>query len=111
MASFFAGINTRDGGEVAVKRIEKSRLERPEDMREIENLVRLADCAHVVRYISFFENDYVTHVIQELMEGNLVEFLGGCKTDAGLATRLCKDGSARTSVYTRRRNPASRPKA
>ena len=87
----FAGINTKDGGEVAVKRIDKSRLERPEDMREIENLVRLADCAQVVRYISFFENDYVTHVIQELMEGNLVEFLRGCKTDAGLATRLCKD--------------------
>ena len=89
--SIFAGINTKDGGEVAVKRIDKSRLERPEDKREIKNLVRLADSTHVVRYISFFENEYFSHVVQELMEGNLVEFLGGCKTDAALATRLCND--------------------
>ena len=89
--SIFAGINKKDGGEVAVKRIDKSRLERPEDKREIENLVRLADCAQVVRYISFFENEDFSHVVQELMEGNLVEFLSGCKTDAALATRLCKD--------------------
>ena len=90
-ASIFAGINKKDGGEVAVKRIDKSRLERPEDKREIENLVRLADCAQVVRYISFFENEHFSHVVQELMEGNLVEFLSGCKTDVALATHLCKD--------------------
>ena len=89
--SIFAGINTKDGGEVAVKRIDKSRLERPEDKREIENLVRLADCSQVVRYISFLENEDFSHVVQELMEGNLVEFLSGCKTNAALTTRLCKD--------------------
>ena len=90
--SIFAGINTKDGREVAVdKRIDKSRLERPEDKREMENLVRLADCTQVVRYLSFFENEDFSHVVQELMEGNLVEFLSGCITDAALATRLCKD--------------------
>jgi hypothetical protein len=31
----FAGINQKDGREVAVKRIEKLRMKRPEDRREI----------------------------------------------------------------------------
>ena len=53
----FAGINEKDGREVAVKRIEKLRLKRPEDRREIENLVALAGCEQVVHYISFFEDE------------------------------------------------------
>jgi hypothetical protein len=47
----FAGINEKDGREVAVKRVEKLRMKRPEDRREIKNLTALADCEQVVRYL------------------------------------------------------------
>ena len=67
----FAGINEKDGREVAVKRVEKLRLKRPEDKREIENLIALSDCEHVVRYISFFEDEDFSYLVLELMEGNL----------------------------------------
>ena len=39
----FAGINTKDGREVAVKRIEINRVERPEYKREIDSLVALGE--------------------------------------------------------------------
>ena len=51
----FVGVNEKDGREVAVKRIVKSRLQRPEDKREIINLTALADCKKIVSYISFIE--------------------------------------------------------
>ena len=86
----FAGINEKDGREVAVKRVEKLRLKRPEDKREIENLIALSDCEHVVRYISFFEDEDFSYVVLELMEGNLEEFFDGYTITAEL-TCLCKD--------------------
>ena len=87
----FAGINEKDGREVAVKRVEKLRLKRPEDKREIENLIALSDCEHVVRYISFFEDEDFSYLVLELMEGNLEEFLDGYTIDAAEVTSLCKD--------------------
>ncbi|XP_028408414.1 uncharacterized protein LOC114530987 [Dendronephthya gigantea] len=87
----FAGINEKDGREVAVKRVVKLRMQRREDKREIENLARLADCQQVVRYISFFENDDFSFIVTELMEGNLEEFLSVYSIDATKATALCKD--------------------
>ena len=87
----FAGINEKDGREVAVKRVEKLRMKRPEDKREIKNLTALADCEQVLRYISFFEDEDFSYVVLELMEGNLDEYLGGFTIHTTQATLLCKD--------------------
>ena len=87
----FAGINEKDGREVAVKRVEKLRLKRPEDKREIENLIALSDCEHVVRYISFFEDEDFSYLVLELMEGNLEEFFDEYTIDTAEVTCLCKD--------------------
>ena len=87
----FAGINEKDGREVAVKRVEKLRLKRPEDKREIENLIALSACEHVVRYISFFEDEDFSYLVLELMEGNLEEFFDGYTIDTAEVTCLCKD--------------------
>ena len=88
----FAGINKEDGREVAVKRVVKLRLiRRPEDRREIENLVALADSEHVVRYISFFEDEDFSYIVLELMEGNLEEFFDENTVDTAEITHLCKD--------------------
>jgi serine/threonine-protein kinase/endoribonuclease IRE1 len=87
----FAGINEKDGREVAVKRIEKLRMKQPEDKREIKNLTALADCEQAVRYISFFEDEHFSYIVLELMEGNLEEYLHGSKIDATQATPLCTD--------------------
>ena len=86
----FAGINEKDGREVAVKRIEKLRMKRPEDRREIKNLTALADCEQIVRYISFLEDEHFSYIVLELMEGNLDEYLNGSKIDVNQATDLCK---------------------
>ena len=88
--SIFAGINTRDGEEVAVKRMDKSRLKPREVKREIENLVRLRS-DHIVRYISSFEDKFFLFVVLELMEGNLREFFDGNIIDTAEAIRFCKD--------------------
>ena len=89
-ALVFAGINEKDGREVAVKRVEKLRMKHPEDKREIQNLTALADCEHVVRYISFFEDVNFSYIVLELMEGDLDECLGGSTINAADVTRLCK---------------------
>ena len=87
----FAGINAKDGREVAVKRIEIKRVERPEYKREINSLIALADCEHVVRYISFLEDDEFYYLVLELMEGNLDEFFDEYPINAAEVTRLCED--------------------
>jgi tRNA A-37 threonylcarbamoyl transferase component Bud32 len=85
----YAGINKKDGREVAIKRIVKEHMER-QDTREIKNLTRLADCEQVVRYLFFFENEEFSYVVLELMEGTLDDYLGGA-FDASKSTQLCKD--------------------
>ncbi|XP_031548869.1 uncharacterized protein LOC116286486 [Actinia tenebrosa] len=87
----FAGINEKDGREVAIKRIEKLRLQRPEDQREISNLTALADCEQVVRYLSFYDDDHFSYVILELMEGNLEEYFDSCIFDLEKLIGLCLD--------------------
>ena len=87
----FAGIDKEDGREVAVRRAKKLRLKNSEDKREVENLVALADSEHVVRYISFFEDEGFSYLCLELMEGSLEQFLDGSTIDTAEATRLCKD--------------------
>uniref|UniRef100_A0A6P8H802 Myosin light chain kinase A-like n=1 Tax=Actinia tenebrosa TaxID=6105 RepID=A0A6P8H802_ACTTE len=88
----FIGINEKDGREVAVKRIEKLRMQRPEDKREITNVADLADCEQIVRYLHFFEEEKFSYIILELMEGNLDEYLTDSSTfDATKSTQLCQD--------------------
>ena len=88
--SIFAGINTRDGEEVAVKRMDISRLKPREVTREIKNLVRLRS-DHIVRYISSFENELFIFVILELMEENLRDFFKKNQIATAEAIRFCKD--------------------
>ena len=87
----FAGINKKDGREVAIKRVEKLRMQRPDDKREIKNLTALADCEQVVRYLSFFEDEHFSYIVLELMEGNLDEYLNGSTVNVTQATLLCQD--------------------
>ena len=87
----FAGINTKDGREVAVKRIEINRVERPEYKREIDSLVALGDCKHVVRYISFHEDGEFYYLVLELMEGNLEEFFDEYTINEAEVIGLCED--------------------
>ena len=87
----FAGINENDGREVAVKRMDKLHLHRPEDKREIKNLTALADCKQIVNYISFFEDETFSYIILELMEGSLNDYLQEYPIDVAKRTILCKD--------------------
>ena len=66
-------------------------MKRPEDRREIENLVALAGCEQVVHYISFFEDEDFSYLVLELMEGNLNEFFDGYTIDAADAICLCEN--------------------
>ncbi|XP_031574242.1 serine/threonine-protein kinase/endoribonuclease IRE1-like [Actinia tenebrosa] len=86
----FAGINEKDGREVAIKRIEKIRMQRPEDKREIKHLTALADCEQVVRYLCFYEDKHFSYIVLELMEGNVEQFLN---TAIQMETKvsLCQD--------------------
>ena len=85
----YAGLDSNDGREVAVKRVEKVRMCRPEDRREIKNLLRLTDCEHVVRYLSYHGDQDFLYIVLELMEGTLEELLNGeVKKKEG---SLCKD--------------------
>lgn len=87
----FAGINEKDGREVAIKRIEKLRMHRPEDKREITNLTKLADCEQVVSYSCFFEDEDFSYVVLELMEGNLDDCLDSDAFDQEKSIKLCND--------------------
>ncbi|XP_031554850.1 serine/threonine-protein kinase TNNI3K-like [Actinia tenebrosa] len=88
----FVGINKKDGREVALKRIVKLRMQRPEDKREITNLTALADCEQIVRYLYFFEEEKFSYIVLELMEGNLDEYLtDGSTFDATKSIQLCQD--------------------
>ena len=84
-----AGVNSNDGREVAVKCIERAKMCRPEDRNEIRKLRDLADCEHVVRYLSYHGDKDFLYIVLELMEGTLEELL-----DEGLGKdnelRLCR---------------------
>ena len=69
------GINEKDGREIAVKRIQVLRLDRPEDKREIENLLHLKDCEQVVKYHSYYKDDDFVYIILELIDGSLDELI------------------------------------
>ena len=89
----YAGINARDGREVAVKCIERRYLCSPKDRREVRNLVKLQDCDQVVKYIDVLENEPQRRVfiVLELMEGNLDDCMDLGPLDASILGKLCED--------------------
>ena len=86
----FAAINVKDGREVALKRTDTYRLKTRQDDREVHNLVQLAGCPHVVRYISFTKETDFSWIVLELMEGTLNDLLLQGISQDFLPT-LCKD--------------------
>ena len=71
----FPALDERDGREVALKRLEKARLEDASFRREIECLMKLNDCPAVVNYICSFSSSDFQYIVVELMEGTLNEYL------------------------------------
>ena len=87
----FAGVDRRNGREIAVKRMVKERLVRPEDQREITNLVKLRDCDEVVGYLGHHEDAHFVFLILDLMEGTLHDYLDKTPRDVSLNVTLCRD--------------------
>ena len=86
----FPALDERDGREVALKRLEKARLEDASFRREIECLMKLNDCPAVVNYICSFSSSDFQYIVVELMEGTLDEYL--CTEHEGVnAVRICFD--------------------
>ena len=88
--SVFAAINSEDGKEVALKRVEKVRLQTRRVNREVQNLIQLSSCLHVVTYFRFIEQVDFTWIVTELMEGSLEDLLS-LKLKADRFPCLCKD--------------------
>ena len=87
----FAGVDERNGREIAMKRIEKQRLHRPENRREIDNLVKLRDCEEIVKYLGHHEDTHFVYLIRDLMEGTLEEYMNKTSRDTSLDSSLCQD--------------------
>ena len=86
----YAGIDEKDGREVAVKRIEREKLCQPQDRREISSLMDLADCHHVVSYLGYHMRPDFLFIVLELMEGTVDELLNMAFKKADLHP-LCQD--------------------
>ncbi|XP_067028429.1 uncharacterized protein [Acropora muricata] len=88
--SVFAAINSEDGKEVALKRVERLRLQTRRVNREVQSLIQLSSCPHVVTYSRFIERTDFTWIAIELMEGHLGDLLS-LKLKADRFPCLCKD--------------------
>ncbi|XP_067028430.1 uncharacterized protein [Acropora muricata] len=86
----FAAINSNDGREVALKRVERLRLQTRQENREVQSLIQLARCPQVVTYLKFIERTDFTWIVLELMEGHLDDLLS-LKLEANRFPYLCKD--------------------
>ena len=73
----FPGLNEKDGREVAIKRLEKARLDQRVTVleREIKCLQKLSDCSFVLNYISCASDEHFQYLVVELMEGSLCDYL------------------------------------
>ena len=88
----FAGVDERNGREIAVKRVEKQKLfHGPENRREIDNLVKLRDCKEIVKYLGNLEDAHFVYLILDLLEGTLEEYLDKTPRDTSLDPTLCQD--------------------
>ena len=88
--SVFAAINSKDGKEVALKRVERLRLPTRRVNREVQTLIQLSSCPHVVTYLRFIERTDSTWIALELMEGDLDDLLS-LQLPAIRFPHLCKD--------------------
>ena len=86
----FAAINPKDGREVALKRVERLRLQTRQENREVQSLIQLARCPQVVTYLKLIERSDFTWIVLELMEGHLGDLLS-MKLEANRFPYLCKD--------------------
>lgn len=86
----YVGVDERDGREIAIKCIDKQKLNRSEEEREISSLLALKDCEQVVRYLCYLKDNSWAYIVLELMEGTLEEYLD-IRTDSSLDLVLCND--------------------
>ena len=88
----FAAINSKDGKEVALKRVERERLrvQTRQVNREVQSLIQLARCPQVVSYLRFIERTDFTWIALELMEGHLDDLLSS-HPEADRIPYLCID--------------------
>ena len=84
------GVHEADGREIAVKRVLTRKLCRPEDQREIKNLVKLPQCEYIVRYLQCNNDNNFSYIMLELMEGTLGEYMKS-RNDATANKKMCKD--------------------
>ena len=73
-AFVFAGLQTKDGREVAVKRIQNERVKELAKWRELQINLTI-DYVRVVRYLEVDRDDDFVYLMLELMEGTLEELL------------------------------------
>lgn len=86
----FPAVNEKDGREVALKRLEKARLEEKGAVleREVKCLLKLSNCPFVVNYISCTSDSNFEYIVEELMEGPLDAYLS-CDAECGHASTIC----------------------
>ena len=86
----FPGVNGNDGREVALKRMEKVRLEERGVVleREVKCLQELSNCPMVVNYITCTSDANFEYIVVELMEGSLDEYLR-CDEECEEAFTIC----------------------
>lgn len=86
----FPGVNGNDGREVALKRLEKVRLEERGVVleREVKCLQELSNCPMVVNYITCTSDANFEYIVVELMEGSLDEYLR-CDQECEEAFTIC----------------------
>lgn len=86
----FPAVNEKDGREVALKRLEKARLEEEGAVfeREVQCLLKLSNCPSVVNYISCIRDSDFEYIVVELMEGSLDAYLS-CDEECEHASTIC----------------------
>ena len=86
----FPAINEKDGREVALKRLEKARLEEKGTVleREVKCLLKLSSCSYVVNYIDCTRDSNFEYIVVELMEGTLDTYLS-CDCECEQASNIC----------------------
>ncbi|PFX33673.1 serine/threonine-protein kinase/endoribonuclease IRE1-like, partial [Stylophora pistillata] len=86
----FPAVDGRDGREVALKRLEKARLEKRGDMlqREVRCLLKLTSCSYVVNYIACTRDSNFEYIVVEPMEGSLDKYLS-YNEECSQASTIC----------------------
>ena len=86
----FPAVNGKDGREVALKRLEKARLDENGVVleREVKCLQKLSNCPMVVNYITCISDANFEYIVVELMEGSLDAYLS-CDQECEEAFTIC----------------------